>query len=203
MNKSASKIVNIFLALDKNAIKGYFNPHDNSPIYKRQLSLKFEQYLGQAVKSCKRYDPIFFKLNSTNKVDEQYADPLVYAIRRHFSTRKEEETRAFKRFKKRNYGVITASVVLVALFNLLLPLAMSKDMAKESGISHFIDVFGFVIVYHPLTELLFNWNPFLKRIHLYNKLIKAEIFIVNGEKNTDSFESFEEYDYSEETDQYL
>ena len=50
-----SKTVNIFLALDQKSLAGYFNPHDTSPLYKRQLSLRFEQYIHNSLKSCKRY----------------------------------------------------------------------------------------------------------------------------------------------------
>ena len=201
MSKIASKGVNIFLALDKNTIQSYFNPHDTSPIYKRQLSLKFEQYLAQCVRSCKRYDPIFFKLNSSNKVDEQFAEPLMYAVRRHFTDKKQEEVRAFARFKKRNYLTILISMAIVALLNFLLPMFVRAEVAKETGMTHFLDVFSFVIFYHPLTELLFNWNPYLKRINLLNKLIKAEAILVGNTENTGNpISDFDEYDAVEETE---
>ena len=198
MSKTASKSVNIFLALDKNIINGYFNPHDIAPIYKRQLGVKFEQYINQSVKSCKRHDPIFFKLSSNNKIDEQFADPLMYAIRRHFTERKELETKAFAKFKKRNYGTLAVSLVIVSGLNFLLPILMTKDTATQSGMAHFIDVFSFIIFYHPLTELLFNWNPYLKRINLFKKLIKAEAIIVNREKGTPITAIFEDYEVFEE-----
>ncbi len=201
MSKVTSKSVNIFLALDKNALIGYFNPHDISPIYKRQLGVKFEQYIRQSVKSCKRYDPVFFKLTSNSKVDEQFAGPLMYAVRRHFSERRDEEVAAFSRFKRRNYGIIFVSLIIVAILNFLLPAIISKELANESGLTHFIDVFSFVIFYHPLTELLFNWNPFLKRIHLLNKLIKAEAIIVPGnDKSGHVSNNFDEYECREESE---
>jgi hypothetical protein len=196
MSKVSSKSVNIFLALDKKALAGYFNPHDTAPIYKRQLSLRFEQYLRQSTKYCKRFDPIFFKLNSNNKVDEQFADPIMYAIRRHFTEKRDQEILAFRRFKRRNYGTIIVSMAIVALLNYLLPYMIPKESAKDLGVAHFVDVFSFVIFYHPLTELLFNWNPYLKRINLLNKLIKAEAIMVgSAEKGEDligNFDSFEE-----------
>lgn len=198
MSKTASKSVNIFLALDKNVINGYFNPHDISPIYKRQLSVRFEQYIRQSVQSSKRHDPIFFKLNSKNKIDEQFADPLMYAIRGHFTAKKKLEVKAFSKFKRRNYGTLGVSLFIVSGLNLLLPVLMDEVTANQSGMGHFIDVFSFIIFYHPLTELLFNWNPYLKRINLLNKLIAAEAIIVSGEKGTAQADSFEEYENFEE-----
>jgi hypothetical protein len=43
-------------------------------------------------------------------------------------------------------------------------------------------VFSWVIFFHPLDELLFNWNPHLKRILLMNKLTTAESIIIGNEK---------------------
>ncbi|HEX8378290.1 MAG TPA: hypothetical protein VF602_10765 [Pedobacter sp.] len=200
MSKTTSKSVNIFLALEKKVIDGYFNPHDTSPIYKRQLSLKFENYISQSIKNCKRHDPIFFKLNSHNKMDEQYADPVMYAIRGHFKEKLVGELKAFKRFKQRNYGTLGVSLVVVSVLNLLLPVVMTKETADQTGTAHFLDVFGFIIFYHPLTELLFNWNPFLKRINLLNKLISAEAIIVSGDRSgLEAVDhSFEEYESLED-----
>lgn len=202
MSKTTSKSVNIFLALDKNIINGYFNPHDISPIYKRQLSSRFEQYIAQSVKSCKRHDAVFFKLNSRNKIDEQYSEPLMYAIRRHFTEKKNLEVRAFTKFKQRNYGTLAVSLLIVSGLNLLLPLVMSYETASQSGMAHFVDVFSFIIFYHPLTELLFNWNPHLKRINLLKKLVAAEAIIVSGEKGVNTTKGLEEYEDLEEVESF-
>ncbi|MGV3509993.1 MAG: hypothetical protein ACO1N7_11950 [Sphingobacteriaceae bacterium] len=191
-----SKTVNIFLALDQKSLAGYFNPHDTSPLYKRQLSLRFEQYIHNSLKSCKRYDPIFFKLNTDNRIDEQFSAPLMYAIRRHYTEKHAEEVDTFNKFKRRNYIIILGSMIIVAILNLLLPHVMSEELAYETGTAHFLDVFSFIIFYHPITELLFNWNPHLKRINMLNKLIKAEVIIVSSNDKVDHLHShnFEEYD---------
>ncbi len=182
MSKTNSKTINVFLSLDQASINSYFNKHDPSPIYKRQLSHQFEQYIRSSVSSAKRFDPIFFKLNCTNDIDQQFAEPLMYAIRRHFAEKKSEEIKAFTKYKKRNYAVVIVSLVIVILFNLLLPLLLNKDIADEIGLTHLLDVFSWVIFFHPLDELLFNWNPHLKRILLMNKLTTAESIIIGNEK---------------------
>lgn len=182
MSKTNSKTINVFLSLDQASINSYFNKHDPSPIYKRQLSHQFEQYIRSSVSSAKRFDPIFFKLNCTNDIDQQFAEPLMYAIRRHFAEKKSEEIKAFTKYKKRNYAVVIVSLIIVILFNLLLPLLLNKDIADEIGLTHLLDVFSWVIFFHPLDELLFNWNPHLKRILLMNKLTTAESIIIGNEK---------------------
>ncbi|MBC7915907.1 MAG: hypothetical protein H7Y07_17495, partial [Pyrinomonadaceae bacterium] len=179
---NSSKSVNVFLSLDQASINSYFNKHDPSPIYKRQLSHHFEHYIRSSVSGARRFDPIFFKLNCTNEVDQQFAEPLLYAIRRHFAEKKAEEMKTFARYKKRNYAVVGISLIIVVLVNLLLPLVLSKQIADETGLAHLLDVFTWVIFFHPLDELLFNWNPHLKRILLMNKLTTAESIIMGNEK---------------------
>src|SRR5207249_7302114 len=45
LNKSIVQRINIFLSLDQQLYTGYFNPQDPAPVYKRQLSHEFEQYI--------------------------------------------------------------------------------------------------------------------------------------------------------------
>jgi len=185
MSKSASsKTVNVFMTLDPLVIEGYFNRNDPSPIYKRQLSHQFDQYIMSSVGSAKRFDAIFYKIKCNNDIDKQFADPLMLAIRRHFSEKRTEEVKSFNRFKKRNWAVLGFSLVLVILFQLLLPMLISDDSPISDTVSHLVDVFAWVILWHPIDELLFNWNPHLKRIGLYNKLATAELILLENEKKS-------------------
>src|SRR5689334_5106954 len=54
MSKPTPKKINIFLSLDKDIFKGYFNAQDPAPLYKRQLSYDFEQYIMTSIRSAKR-----------------------------------------------------------------------------------------------------------------------------------------------------
>jgi hypothetical protein len=106
------------------------------------------------------------------------------SIRRHFSEKKTDEIKAFDRFKKRNWAVLFFSLVVVILFQLLLPLILNEESSLSNTISHLIDVFAWVILWHPIDELLFNWNPHLKRITLFNKLATAELILMENEKKS-------------------
>src|SRR3954452_25421509 len=106
MNPVKSQNINIFLTLEQRVIEGYFNTHDPSPIYKRQLSHQFESYIMASVASAKRYSPVFYKLKCAKEIDKQYAEPLLYAIRRHFSVRKLEREKDFSKFKRKNFVVL-------------------------------------------------------------------------------------------------
>lgn len=179
MKPSPSKSINIYLTLDRIVINTYFNKHDPAPIYKRQLSHLFEEYITESVKSAKRYSNFFYKFKYINDIDKQYAEPIMYAIRRHFSEKKEEKVAAFKKFKKRTWMVLAIAIGLVILFQGLLPMIVNKVPA---GLGHSLDVFSWVILWHPIDELIFHWNPYLKEICLLDRLATAESIILENEK---------------------
>jgi hypothetical protein len=152
------KSINIYLTLDRLTINTYFNKHDPAPIYRRQLSHQFEEYIRASVTSAKRYSNIFYKLKHTEEVDKQYAEPVLYAIRRHFTEKKEEKIQAFKKYKRRTWMVLGVSILIVILCQGVLPM-LSEDHKISSGLSHSLDVFAWVILWHPLDQLIFTGTP--------------------------------------------
>ncbi|WP_207515726.1 hypothetical protein [Longitalea luteola] len=94
--------INIFLKVNEKTIDSYFNANDPAPIYKRQLSLEFEEYIMNHAPSIKRYSAVTYKLTCVNESDKKFTDPLVHAIRRHFSLKKSIREAEFKKFKRRN-----------------------------------------------------------------------------------------------------
>jgi hypothetical protein len=182
MSKFQSKSINIFMTLDQQVIDGYFNKHDPAPIYKRQLSHQFEHYILESVSVAKRYDVIFYKFKCTHENDKQYADPLMYAVRRHFSDKKTERMKEFAKFKQRNWVLLALGVGVVVLCQGLLPFILNEDIKLHTGLSNSLDIFAWVLLWHPIDELIFNWNPHLKAIHLFDRLSTAESIIIENEK---------------------
>ena len=172
------------MTLDQNVIDGYFNKHDPAPIYKRQLSLQFEQYILETVASAKRYDVIFYKFKCTHESDKQYAEPLMYAVHRHFADKKAERVRDFARFKQRNWILLAVGTVVAILCQVLLPMLLAKDRDISSGLSNSLDIFAWVLLWHPIDELIFHWNPHLKDILLLEKLGTAESIMIENEKKS-------------------
>ncbi len=183
MSNPDSKSINVFLTLDQGVVDGYFNKHDPSPIYKRQLSHQFENYIMASVNAAKIYSVIFYKLKCTKEIDKQYGEPLLYAIRRHFLVKKQEREKEFTKFKRRNFLVLTVSVVAAILFHALIPIFFKEDHQVPEGLINSLDVFSWVILWHPIDELMFNWNPHLKDINLLKKLATAESIIIENEKS--------------------
>ena len=174
MTPSDSQSINIFLTLDPRVIEGYFNKHDPSPIYKRQLSHQFETYIMSSVAAAKRYSPVFYKLKCAKELDKQYAEPLLYAIRRHFLAKKQDREKEFTKFKRRNFVVLALSVLVAIIFHGFLPMLFNDNPQLHTGLINSLDVFSWVILWHPLDELMFHWNPHLKEINLLHKLATSE-----------------------------
>lgn len=177
-----TKSVNIYLTVDPNSIHGYFNENDPAPLYKRQISQKLEQYINNASTPVKRYSVVFYKFKCSNVIDKQYTEPLMYALRRHYTTRQEIREREFKRFKKRTWILLVVSLVVVVLCQGFLMVLFDENHNIQSGLSNIIDVFSWVLLWHPIDKLLFAWNPHLKEISLLKKLATAEAIIIDNEK---------------------
>lgn len=170
------------MTLDQQVIDGYFNKHDPAPIYKRQLSHQFEQYIMESVAVAKRYDVVFYKFKCTTEADKQFAEPLMYAVHRHFSDKKAEKVKDFSRFKQRNWILLAVGIIVTVLCQGFLPLILDEKQSLPSGLTNSLDIFAWVLLWHPIDELIFQWNPHLKDILLLEKLGTAESIIIENEK---------------------
>jgi hypothetical protein len=182
MKSHSSKTFNVYLTLDPHIIPSYFNKHDPAPIYKRQLSHQFAQYIMENVRLSKRYDVIFYKFKYVNDIDNQFAEPVMYAIRSHFIELRDGKIQDFKKYKRHNLILLAASTLLAMLFQIFLPLILHQAQGVGSAVINSLDIFSWVILWRPIDELVFNWNPRLKEINLLNKLATAEFIIIENEK---------------------
>jgi hypothetical protein len=181
-SKLISKGISVFLTVDSQTIEDYFNAHDPAPLYKRHLSHKFEQYIMASVVSAKRYTPIKYKLIYKTAMDEQYAEPLILAIRSHFSEKKALKGTEFEKFKRRGWFLLIISMGVMMLFKGIETVLKSNGIQVQSSINNGMDIFSWVILWRPIDTLIFNWNPYLKEICLLDKLQNAEVTKIQNEK---------------------
>ena len=175
MNKPLQEKISIFLTVSPLTIAEHFNPNDPAPIYKRQLSYEFEQYIMAATLSARRYTSFEYKVTCKNPVDKQYTEPLIYAIKRHFEAKKLSRQAAFERFKRRNYVLLILSLAVVMLLHVAVPLFVKEEGGIHSAIVGGLDIFSWVMLWQPIDKLVFQWNPYLKEINTLDKLAKAEV----------------------------
>jgi hypothetical protein len=178
-----SRRVNIFLSLDSDIFRGYFNLQDPSPVYKRQLSQELEEYIMASMRKATRHSVVNYKISYTNERDKEYADPLIFAIRRHFSAARARAMTEFEKFKRRTYLLLVVSFSVVMISHWLLPVLLKGgESILHTGLSNSLDVFSWVILWKPIDRLIFYWNPYLKDIAMLDKLEKAESSVVEAEE---------------------
>jgi hypothetical protein len=174
MNKSLSKRISVFLSVDRKTINNYFNPHDTSTLYKRQLRYDFEQYLEGLLATYKRHTLICYKV-TCKKEDEDLLKPFMHAVRRHFYVLEKQKRLEFKKFKRRNFRLLCLSMVAVMISHGALPLIFSEDMGISPTILNTLDVFSWVILWRPIDKLIFQWNAYLKEISLLHKMANGVV----------------------------
>ncbi|HMH24914.1 MAG TPA: hypothetical protein VK563_24235 [Puia sp.] len=180
MHNLLPKKINVFLSVDQVAVNNYFNAHDPAPIYKRQLSHEFEQYIMTSILSAKRHSLFNFKIFCKDDSDKQLIEPLVYAIRSYFSEKKLIREAEFEKFKRRTYVLLFVSLAVVMMCHGLLPLLLHAENGLNSGLTNSMDIFSWVILWQPIDKLIFHWNPYLKAISVMNRLAKAEVIIIEN-----------------------
>jgi hypothetical protein len=182
MNKALSQRISIFLSVDKKSLNNYFNPHDPAPIYERQLRFDFIQYLNDSVASYKRHSTIRYKL-AYKPEDFAILEPFMHAIHRHFHVKEAQKRREFASFKRSSYKLLFLSLLVVMYCQGLVPLVISQEHRIHSTLSNSLDVFSWVILWHPIDKLIFHWNPFLKEISLLHKLANAEVIEIEADSD--------------------
>ena len=172
----------IYIRLDEQTVHGYFNDHDPSPLYKRQLGKEFENYIFNSVLTSKRNAVISYKVICLEYSDKRFVAPITQAIRSHFNLKKFIREEEFIKFKRRTFKLLFASLTIVLFFQGLLPYAIENMDHRMAGASqNVLDVFSWVILWKPIDRLIFYWNPFKKDIHLLDRLANAEVSVL--EKN--------------------
>jgi hypothetical protein len=182
MKNSLSKRISVFLTVDEKSISSYFNQHDPAPIYERQLGHELQVYIQNSVIGIKRFSTVRYKLICKQLSDKKYAEPLLRAIRRHYSIKKRLKEMEFYKFKRRNFKILFVSMAIVVFSQGMLPLVFGQNHRIHSAFSNALDVFSWVILWKPIERLIFHWNDFKKHISVLGRLANAEVIIIDNAK---------------------
>lgn len=177
MSKAIPKRISIYLSVDRGTINDYFNPHDPSPIYKRQLRQDFITYIMGSVTGYRRNSVLQYKV-TTNERDKDLVEPLIHSIRHHFQQKEQLKQQEFERFRKRSYKLLAMSLCVVMACQILL--AVIDEHSVLSTLGHGLDIFGWVVMWNPIDRLVFNWNPFLKELSLLKKLSGSDVSVIEN-----------------------
>ncbi len=183
MNKFLTGNYCIYIRLDEQTIYDYFNHHDPAPLYKRQLGHEFELYIYNSLLTSKRNAVIEYQFICLEYSDKRFIEPVKQAIRNHFNLKKFLKEEEFKKFKKRTFKLLLASLVIVLSLQALAPYVIEDmDHRMAGSVHNIVDVFSWVIMWKPIERLIFYWNPFKKDIHLLERLATAEVNVIEKNK---------------------
>jgi hypothetical protein len=113
-----------------------------------------------------------------NESDKRFAEPLIHAIRRHFRVKRSIKQDEFSRFKSKSFKILGISLSVVIILQALFPILFT-DHNVNFALHNGLDVFSWVILWKPIDKLIFHWNPFLKDLHLLDRLINAELIVID------------------------
>lgn len=183
MSQLVANSYNIYVRLDEQTVHDYFNHHDPAPLYKRQLGHEFEQYIHNSLITSKRNAVINYQLICLDYSDKRFVVPVTQAIRNHFNLKKDLKEEEFKKFKRRTFKLLVASLCIVLSFQAVLPyLIEDMDRRMAGSLHNVLDVFSWVIMWKPIDRLIFYWNPFKKEIHLLDRLANAKVTVLEKNK---------------------
>jgi len=191
MSTALTKRISIFFSLDRQKIETYFNSHDPAPVYKRQLHPDFIEYMETSVSAYRKLSRIQYKLTCKEE-DKELIEPFMNAVRRHFAVKEKIKRAEFKRFRTRAFKLLITSTLIVMACQGLVPVLMGEEHRIHSAFSNSLDVFSWVLLWKPIERLIFYWNPFLKEISLYNKLVHADLIVIRPAELIEAIESQEE-----------
>jgi hypothetical protein len=170
---------NIYVRLDEKTVHSYFNQHDPAPLYKRQLGHEFEQYIYNSLLTSRRNAVFKYQVICLDYADKRFITPVTQAIRNHFKLKRNLKIEEFKKFKRRTFKLLIASLCIVLFFQALLSFITELMNGWISGAMHnTLDVFSWVILWKPIDRLIFYWNPHKKDIHLLDRLENAEVTVL-------------------------
>jgi hypothetical protein len=104
-------------------------------------------YILNSIAPVKRYTQFNYKICSKSEEDKQYSEPLVYAIRRHFTEKKSIRQAEFEKFKRRSYLLLFFSLTVVMISQGFLPLIFNRGHQISSGLSNTLEIFSWVILW--------------------------------------------------------
>lgn len=182
MKQALSTRISIFLSADARSVFKYYNSHDPAPLYNRQLSHEFQEYLQNAVASAKRRSIVRYKFICKKESDQKFTHPILMSIRRHLEIKRTSKEQEFANFKKRNYAFLVVSFMAIIILQGIFPLLFGIDHRTHSVFSNALDVFSWVILWKPIERLIFYWNPFKKQILLLKKMKNTESIVIVNEK---------------------
>ena len=137
MLKSATRKISVYLNVDENSIRDYFNLHYPARLERRQLGQEFQNYLNDSVACAGRHTVIDYKVFCSESGSMRFmAERLMKTIRRHFQIKKMLKEVEFQKFK--NFLAALNNVTIDGAATRVLTTQYETIRIQSNGTSWFI-----------------------------------------------------------------
>ncbi|WP_048068317.1 hypothetical protein [Methanoregula boonei] len=170
----------VLIEIKLNTVLQLFNSFDPAPFYEKELDTEAESYIVDTVQDfpTKTKFMIHIYLPAALAGTEE-AKKIIPAIHNHFRYRMLVTERKFRaRFRFGRYSLIIGlSFLAIALIASQI-VATANDSFAAQLVSYALLITGWVAMWQPVTTLLYELWPILRRKRVYEKISTMEIEIL-------------------------
>ena len=170
----------VLIEIKLNTVLQLFNSFDPAPFYEKELDTEAESYIVDTVQDfpVKTKFMIHIYLPAALAGTEE-AKKIIPAIHNHFRYRMLVTERKFRaRFRFGRYSLIIGlSFLAIALIASQI-VATANDSFAAQLVSYALLITGWVAMWQPVTTLLYELWPILRRKRVYEKISTMEIEIL-------------------------
>ena len=172
------------IILNLDTVDQLIEPCADSPFLKRRLREDAEEFTVERARALPYTSAarLIVRLPNAARVDETKVEQ---AIREHFSFRRAEAEKGFRRTLGFGWGSLLIGLAFLSVAMLLVQL-IDRNMPKghvSSVIQGGLTILAWVILWRPGELLLYEWYPFKRDTKLFCKLEHAEIEIVTASQS--------------------
>jgi hypothetical protein len=175
----------VLIEIDLSSVKQIFNTFDHAPFHEKELDANAEHYIVDIVDDFPLKTPFLLNIYMHGESAFDYdAKTLPQAIRSHFRYRMLEQDQIFRARFRYGRGALLIGLVFVAIAMILRQL-VSTILGSSHLVSQIIAdsllIIGWAAMWEPVTVLLYELWPIIKKKKIYEKISHMEIVVIPSE----------------------
>lgn len=150
-----------------------------SSYIKSTLQTDAEEFIIEEAEALPLKAPINIKVHLALS-EVKYKDDIAPAIRRHFSYRREQSQKEYKRIFKYGWRILFIALGLLAVIFSITEIAFyyMPDNKPVRFIHESFIILSWVALWRPLELLLYEWYPVKTDINLYSRLENSSVEVI-------------------------
>jgi hypothetical protein len=171
----------VLIEIKLNSVIQLFNSFDPAPFYEKELDTEAESYIVDTVQDFPAKTKFMIHIYLPAALAEtEESKKIIPAIHNHFRYRMLVTERKFRaRFRFGRFSLIVGlSFLALALVTSQIVASMNTSSIALQLISYALLIIGWVAMWQPITTLLYELWPIIRRKKIYEKISTMEIEIL-------------------------